>query len=114
MRRLLCNDIKQLIHRYVFDYNYKKTRREYKREYLKYWNDETHEFFGDEMGCNYRGNSFTNNAIYRMVGDGYESVAKLPRRYYYTVLPQDLSPQDLSPQDVLPEVKEYFRGLFIG
>jgi hypothetical protein len=102
MKRL-CNDLKYIIYRYVFDYNSKKTRQEYKKEYLKFWNDKTHEFFGDGMGCNYRSDTVGNNVIYRIVDNGDNPIAKLPWRYYYTVLPEDILPENILPEDTLPE-----------
>lgn len=92
----LCIDVRNMIHRYIFDYHYSQLQRQYKKEWLSgswkcgvYWNDDDNMFSCDQNPeANWRNVSQDDyyESIYRfrMLGDDLEEQAMLPSRYIFT------------------------------
>ncbi len=88
MLELLSRDIKQIIHRYIFDYGYDGVKAEYKREWLSdtfIWDDDE-QCFIDLNGwgiVNWRpivNGHFISSDIYRFFGNDI-NVGILPKNY---------------------------------
>lgn len=87
MLELLCNDVVQIVYRYVFDWRYKILRNQYQVLWLgkreMYWNDKFSCFFRYGYGyvANYRPLWNVNQVCKVYDPKGYIGVADLPKNY---------------------------------